>query len=355
VTIPDSVTSIGDSAFYYCTALTSVTIPDSVTSIGDSAFYYCTALTSVTIPDSVTSIGRAAFAHCSSFTALALPASVTSFDLRGDDDMVREGLEGCVSLARIDVDADNTVYASIDGVLFSKSLTRLLRCPPGKEGVYAVTAGVHFIADLAFYHCALLTELVLPNTLLVPGSLFFGGIYDEVTDTYWPIEIPISARLTALAEDDAFIEAVANRILAKLPDNYGIATKDDVGIAVSSATAQAIAEVQATPNNYNLYSSTQYQANYSNGVTAGTSLVTANPTSYNLYTADSIMDMNMGGLMIQRHGGNATVVFQPQTTTNLKTQPFTNNGTPITNTIPMPGNTGFIRINAKPNPTPVVN
>ena len=57
-TIPDSVTSIGDSAFEYCTSLTSVTIPDSVTSIGERAFACCTSLTSVTIPDSVTSIGE---------------------------------------------------------------------------------------------------------------------------------------------------------------------------------------------------------------------------------------------------------------------------------------------------------
>ena len=60
VTIPNSVTSIGNCAFDSCTGLTSVTIPDSVTSIGDSAFYGCTGLTSVTIPDSVTSIGVSA-------------------------------------------------------------------------------------------------------------------------------------------------------------------------------------------------------------------------------------------------------------------------------------------------------
>ena len=59
--IPNSVTSIGDFAFVYCTGLTSVTIPNSVTSIGRFAFSYCAGLTSVTIPNSVTSIGMYAF------------------------------------------------------------------------------------------------------------------------------------------------------------------------------------------------------------------------------------------------------------------------------------------------------
>ena len=64
--IPDSVTSIGYSAFYNCISLTSVTIPDSVTSIGDYAFVYCSSLTSVTIGNGVTSIGDWAFRYCTS-------------------------------------------------------------------------------------------------------------------------------------------------------------------------------------------------------------------------------------------------------------------------------------------------
>ena len=73
-----SVTSIGESAFYYCSFLTSVTIPNSVTSIGESAFYKCSRLTSVTIPNSVTSIGDRAFYYCSFFTSVTIPNSVTS-------------------------------------------------------------------------------------------------------------------------------------------------------------------------------------------------------------------------------------------------------------------------------------
>ena len=78
VTIPNGVTSIEFLAFGYCISLTSVTVPDSVTSIGQDAFSYCSSLTSITIPDSVTSIGQNAFLGCSSLTSVTIPNSVTS-------------------------------------------------------------------------------------------------------------------------------------------------------------------------------------------------------------------------------------------------------------------------------------
>ena len=78
ITIPGSVTSMERSAFEFCTGLKSVTISDGVTSIGESAFINCYSLTSITIPDSVTSIENYAFANCSNLTSITILKSVTS-------------------------------------------------------------------------------------------------------------------------------------------------------------------------------------------------------------------------------------------------------------------------------------
>jgi hypothetical protein len=147
VTIPGTindlpVTSIGDSAFYFCTSLTSVTIPNSVTSIGNSAFQYCTHLTDVAIGSSVTKIGDWAFSDC-------------------------------YSLTTITVDALNSVYSSVDGVLFDKSQTTLIQCPEGKAGNYIVPNSVTNIGPYAFHYCTSLTTVAIPNGVTSIGRHAF--------------------------------------------------------------------------------------------------------------------------------------------------------------------------------------
>jgi hypothetical protein len=146
VTIPNTigdmpVTSIGINAFY-STSVTNVTIPDSVTSIGNRAFSACGGLANVTIGSGVTNIGY------------------TPFD-------------GCASLTAITVNVSNSVYSSLAGVLFNKDQTALIQYPAAKAGSYTIPSGVTTIGYQAFVHCASLTGVMIPDSVTTLGDQAF--------------------------------------------------------------------------------------------------------------------------------------------------------------------------------------
>jgi hypothetical protein len=148
--IPNSVTSIGDYAFYNCSGLTSVTIPNGVTSIGDYAFYNCSGLTSVTIPNSVTSIDYWTFDGCSGLKSIKVP--------------VTDYAAFC----------NNTIMGLIRSNIFSKPIT-LIDVDGNEIKEYIIPNSVTSIGDYAFYNCSGLTSVTIPNSVTSIGGSAFSG------------------------------------------------------------------------------------------------------------------------------------------------------------------------------------
>ncbi len=166
-TIPDIVTNIGSRAFRGCTKLTAIIIPDSVTSISAEAFAFCTHMTNVVIGDSVTSIGEEAFDYCSGLTSVMIPKSVSN--------IAGGAFEDCIGLRAIIVDARNSFYSSLDGALFDKNQTTLIRFPGSKGGSYIIPKGVTSIGNFAFENCTNLASITIPNSVTRIENKMFAG------------------------------------------------------------------------------------------------------------------------------------------------------------------------------------
>ena len=228
VTIPNSVTEIGGSAFKNCTGLTSVTIPNSVTSIGSTAFSGCTGLTSVTfnatnckspgrtfeawfkdcpltslvigndvksipnclayyqtrlktvtIPNSVTEIGWSAFDGCTALTSVTIPNSVTKIG--------SGAFEGCTGLTSVTIPNSVTKIGGSafedtpwynnqpDGVVYIGKVAYKFKGEMGSGTAINIKKGTVSISDWAFEGCTGLTSVTIPNSVTTIGSSAFRG------------------------------------------------------------------------------------------------------------------------------------------------------------------------------------
>ena len=219
VIIPSRVTSIGYMAFYYCSSLTSVTIPNSVTSIGSAAFQGCKGLTSITIPNSVTTIGGKAFRGCSALTSIIIPHSVTrieslafagcsgltSVTIPSSVTWIGEGIfSGPSNLVSINVEPGNSNYNSRNNcnAIIETSTNTL------KSGCQNTTIpnGVTTIGEYAFLNCSKLTTITIPNSMTKIKDEAF-GYCNSLTSIHCKCEIPPYLHVTSFLGSNAYSSA----------------------------------------------------------------------------------------------------------------------------------------------------
>ena len=152
------VTSIGNSAFAYCTGITNITIPNSVTSIENSAFHRCSGLTSITIPNSVTNIGESTFYGCSGLTSISIPNSVTNNE--------ESTFTDCTSLKNISI-GNSVISIGADAFKRCSKLTSII-----------IPSSVTTIGESAFFGCYNLNELIIEDgesNLTISFNYYYNG------------------------------------------------------------------------------------------------------------------------------------------------------------------------------------
>lgn len=190
ITLPNSVTKIGEQAFASCNKLKSITIPENVTEIDRLTFYGCASLTSITIPSNITAIGERAFQNCTNLTNIVIPDKVIriddgAFDYcthltsvtigSGTAKISTTAFSKCSKLNVINVSEENQKFASVDGVLYDKAKTTLIKFPIGKSTNYTIPANTSVIGDYAFALNESLVSVTLPNSVTKIGNSGFSG------------------------------------------------------------------------------------------------------------------------------------------------------------------------------------
>lgn len=170
ITIPEGVTDIGRSAFIACTGLTTIIIPNSVKAIGGYVFYNCPALTSVTIPEGVTAIGDFSFYNCSSLSSFTIPESVTSIGAGA--------FSNCSGLTSITI-SENVTDIGNDAFSNCSGLTSL-----------TIPNGVKSIGSRAFFGCSKLTSFICAAEG-VPATK--GNAFANVPQVSVTLYVPASA------------------------------------------------------------------------------------------------------------------------------------------------------------------
>ena len=330
ITIPNSVTSIGNSAFQGCFSLTgTLTIPTGVTIIGNAAFNNCRGLTSITIPNGVTSIGYSAFAFCDGLTSVVF--------------LGNQPILGTSAF----LNSSPTIYYTYGAIGWSSTFGGLpvklagflsVTCDSAK-GTYTQTPNSSYY-DLG----AQVTVSVTPQA----GYLFkeWSGASTSSSSSI-TLTIDVANSVIASFDPDTrdndsdgltnFQESITYGTNPNQKDTNSDGVEDGQAVALgysptfnfgalithlqshpptglyttsqytdnyNAGQTAGRSEVTSFPSSYNLYTATQYGNNYN----AGQQNVISNPNTHNLYTTSQIQNMAVGDLVLSRQSGGGFVL-----------------------------------------------
>lgn len=173
IKLPSNITSIGSYAFRACN-IQKLSLPKTVAHIGKSAFDNCQSLKEFVIPEGVTLIQSRTFFACKSLTKITIPSSVKN--------IATEVFDYNTSLKEIYVDPNNSIYASVDGVLYSKDITQLIHFPAAKKGeTFSVPETVTIIKQCSFALSVNLKSLNIPRSVTsMENSIFIDSSIENI-------------------------------------------------------------------------------------------------------------------------------------------------------------------------------
>ena len=221
---------IEEYAFYECKKLTTVKNLKGLKAIRKEAFFGCSSLKSIELPETLTSIGEGAFNRCSSLQSIDIPKNV--------DSIGANAFYNCGNLTKINVASGNKNYTSVNGVLYTKDMKTLLRCPQAKTGDYSIPVGVTTIEDNAFYGSSL-TSLNVPEGVVEIGkSAFVNSKFEKIVmpksidsiEDYW------SYTNCFAGAENLVLYCVKNTFIAKYAINEDVKVNTDAHIGNFTAT-----------------------------------------------------------------------------------------------------------------------
>ena len=205
ITIPGSVYKVGDMAFYFCrslngavifkegvseigdfaftsysgymSAINEIQFPSTLKKIGCFAFQYATKVTELNLPEGLEVISDGAFNHMTGInnTVITIPSTVNV--IGGDYNVSENTGYGChvfydfgknTSFTTFQVEAGNEYFTAVDGVLYSKNMTRMVAYPRGKtDTIFEIPEGVTQIDEMAFSRAAYLEKIILPDSYII--------------------------------------------------------------------------------------------------------------------------------------------------------------------------------------------